>query len=162
MNLKVVAIAALFSSIVSTTAQAAGYDATVELRDGTSRIARHTTATTAPSAMPRRVTLESSAENPFTVVWKVVRRDPTAAVDGLVHFYVVKMDRQGQAPPPLEPSRVVLESAVTMDFPPGETSGGTQQFRVDGPGIYLVRVEIGADPDKPGSEDFAELELVAK
>jgi hypothetical protein len=106
--------------------------------------------------------MQAAADSQFTATWKVVRHAKDGTKDTLVHFYVVKVDRQGQAPPALDPSVVVLESALTMDFPTGEVAGGTQRFRVDGPGIYLVRIEAGGDPDKPGLEDFAEMELVVK
>jgi hypothetical protein len=149
--------------IACTAARGAGYDAALEVRDGKNvHSAKQGKSTTAPSTMARRVVFEGSVDGQFTAKWKIVRTDQTLVKDELVHIYVVKMERQGQAPPALEPSRVVIESAVTMDFPAGETAGGTQQFRVDGPGIYLVRVEVGADPEKPGIEDYAELELVVK
>jgi hypothetical protein len=106
--------------------------------------------------------VEGSADASFTAVWKVSRSAKTDTKDVLVHFYVVKTDRQGQAPPALEPGHVVIECALTMDFPPNQTSAGTQQFRVDGPGVYLVRIEAGADPEKPGTADYAEMELVVK
>jgi len=163
MKHRAIAIGALLVLLASAVAQGAGYDADIEVRDGkNAQSAKQSKPTTTPSTLAKRVVLEGSADSQFTAVWKVVRTDQTLTKDELVHFYVVKMDRQGQAPPALDPSHVVIESAVTMDFPPGEKAGGTQQFRVDGPGIYLVRVEAGVDPDKPGVEDYAELELVVK
>jgi len=163
VNYRSVAIVAAYILITCAAAHGAGYDAVLEVRDGKNgQTARQNKSSTAPSAMSRRVVLEGSTDDHFTATWKIVRKDQTTVKDELVHFYVVKMERQGQAPPALAPSRVVIESAVTMDFPAGETARGTQEFRVDGPGIYLVRVEVGTDPDKPGVEDYAELELVAK
>src|SRR5919201_573509 len=36
---------------------------------------------------------------------------------------------------------VVVESALTMDFKPGEKSTGGLSFQINTPGTYLVRVE---------------------
>jgi hypothetical protein len=49
-----------------------------------------------------------------------------------------------------------------MDFPKDKAAHGLQPFRISDPGVYLVRIEAGGDPDAPGKEDFAELELVVK
>ncbi len=112
--------------------------------------------------LAHRKVLQAAADGSFTLKWKVTGTAKDMAKDVVVHFYVVKLGHQGQAPPPLEPTQVVLEGAIRMDFPDGEAASGTQPFRLDEPGVYLLRVEAGGDPDKPGSADAAELELVAK
>ena len=139
----------------------AGFDAELSLSDGaTTQVAQSKTAAAEPKR--RRVTLEASADGSFTLTWKVVRTASDPAKDVLVHFFAVKLDRQGQMPPALEPERVVIEGALTMDFAAKDTAGGTQHFRVEGPGVYLIRVDAGSDPEKPGMEDLAEVELVTK
>ena len=55
-----------------------------------------------------------------------------------------------------------IECALTMDFAKDKTATGTHPFHMDSPGVYLVRIEAGGDPDKPGRQDYAEIELVAK
>lgn len=80
----------------------------------------------------------------------------------LVHFYVVKLERSGQAPPPLAPDRVIIEGAWTMDFEPGESSRATLPFRIDKPGVYLVRLETSPSSTPAAVEDFAEMELLIK
>lgn len=108
------------------------------------------------------MTLDALADGSFIATWKVTRTDAAEVKDVLVHFYVVKLDRAGQAPPALDPAKVTIESALTMDFANGKSSQATQQFRVDGPGVYLVRIEAGTDPDNPGQADYAEIELSLK
>jgi len=148
-------------------ARGAGYDVSLELSNGKDSA----TATSKPAGdgpvphvdpLAHRAVLQAAADGSFTLKWKVTRTAQDQAKDELVHFYVVKVEHQGQAPPPLEPTQVVLEGAVRMDFPNGDTATGTQPFRLEEPGIYLVCVEAGGDPDKPGTADAAELELVAK
>lgn len=156
-------VAAILPLIVGASAvQANGFSAELKVTDGkAAQSARsHRSDDAAPAS--RRATLEAPADGSFTASWKVTRTDSTEAKDVLVHFYVVKLDRPGQAPPALEPDKVAIESALTMDFAKGKDCAAAQQFRLDGPGVYLVRIEAGGDPDKPGREDFAEVELAVK
>lgn len=78
--------------------------------------------------------------------------------DVLVHFFVVREKKAGQAALPRLDKTVAVESALTMDFKTGAKSDGELDFVVDQPGAYLVRVETrGAGA---GSETFAALDLV--
>lgn len=158
LPLSVAFVALLFRS---PTAHATGFEAWLQVTDGKQTQSAHSGMKPDSAAASHRRTLETSGDGPFTAKWKVTRTDAVEAKDVLVHFYVVKLDRAGQSPPALEPSKVPIESALTMDFANGKTSTGSQQFRVE-PGLYLVRIEAGGDPDKPGQEDFAELELLVK
>ena len=160
--MKPTALCTLLILFLSLTARGAGFDCSLELSDGKGSQSTKSAADKGNTPMARRVVLEASADAMLTAKWKVIRSAKSEAKDVLVHFYVVKLDRQGQTPPPLEPKQVTVESALTMDFPQNEKATGSQPFRVDGAGVYLIRIEAGADPDKPGSEDFAEIELVAK
>ncbi|HSU68063.1 MAG TPA: hypothetical protein VLJ39_14395 [Tepidisphaeraceae bacterium] len=154
-------LCACFILLIVQAARGAGFECSLEASDGkTTQSAKPGSKDNSP--MGKRVVLEASAASAVTVKWKVVRAAKDQAKDVLVHFYVVKLTRAGQAPPPLDPKQVTVESALTMDFPAKETASGSQPFQVDGAGIYLIRIEAGADPDKPGMEDFAEIELVAK
>lgn len=143
-------------------AQAAGFEVELKLGDGKTTQSQKSKPASGPGESSHRITLESSVDAPFSATWKVTRTDPLEADDALVHFVVVKLDRQGQAMPPLEPDKVPIECALTMDFPKDKSATGTQPFHVDAPGVYLVRIEAGGDLDKPGQEDFAEIELVVK
>ena len=151
---------AMFSC--SALVHAAGFQVEIKLGDGKTTQSQKSKQASSPKQTDHRITLESSVDAPFTATWKVTRTDPVEAQDALVHFVIVKLDRPGQAVPPLEPGRVPIECALTMDFTKDKTATGTQPFHLDSPGVYLVRVEAGGDPDKPGQEDFAEVELVVK
>jgi hypothetical protein len=74
----------------------------------------------------------------------------------------MRIGRAGEAPPPLEPAKVAIESALIMDFPPTEASSATLQFKVQQPGVYLVRVEARPNSEEPGHEEYATMDLVVK
>lgn len=153
-------VLALFSCCALT--HAAGFQVELKLGDGKTTQSQKSKPASPPEKAIHRITLESSVDVPFSATWKVTRTNQVEAQDALVHFVVVKLDRPGQALPPLEPDRVPVECALTMDFAKDRTATGKQPFHVDSPGVYLVRIEAGGDPDKPGQEDFAEIELVVK
>jgi len=142
-------------------AHAAGFEASLSVSQGNTRQSTKTAATTR-GALERRVQLAGPPGARFTATWKMTRTAKDQADDVLVHFYVVKLDRPGEAPPPLDPNRVVIESALTMDFPSGEAASANQPFRIDEPGVYLVRIEIAIDTQHAAREDYAEMELVVK
>jgi len=116
----------------------------------------------AKPAAASRSTMEGKSGVLVTARWKVLSAATRPIKDVLVHFYVVRIARVGQAPPPLEPSGVLVESALTMDFDPGSTSQANINFRPEREGIYLIRIEAdhGSRPDE--SVSFAAMDLIVK
>lgn len=143
-------------------ARGAGYAVSLDVSDGTNKLSVHNDSPKPQPPDEKRPSMAGHADAQFTATWKVARRAKDEAKDVLVHFYVVRLDRAGQAPPALAPQRVPIESALTMDFPPGHSAGATLKFRVDQPGIYLVRVETRPGSDDSDHEDFAAMELAVK
>ena len=135
-----------------------GFAVNLELSEGKKHLSTESRQKSQPALGSHRESMNGSASSQFTLHWKVLRTAHDTSTDVLIHCYVVRLDRSGQASPALEPKRVVLESALTMDFPAGDSATATLPFRVDGPGVFLVRVEAGAGA--PG--DYAEVELMAK
>ena len=82
--------------------------------------------------------------------------------DALIHFYVVKIDKAGQNPPPLEPKVVVIETAQTLDFTADISASAELEFKPDKPGIYLVRVESQNTAEHAAHEHFAAMEIHVK
>ncbi|HZL38051.1 MAG TPA: hypothetical protein VFC78_22235 [Tepidisphaeraceae bacterium] len=114
------------------------------------------------NAIVKRPSLKAAAGARFTAKWKVSSGSKELMKDVLVHFYVVRIDKPGQMPPPLEPKSVVIESALTMDFAAKDITSGELQFRPLGAGIYLVRIEA-QDPAQPREREyFAAMDLVVK
>src|SRR5215472_13093050 len=68
-----------------------------------------------------RGTLTVKAGASLTVTWTMRNTATTATVKNvLVHFFVVKEPKAGQATVPKLNKDVVLESALTLDFKPGD------------------------------------------
>ena len=109
----------------------------------------------------KRPLLQVAAGEKLTAKWKAANTGPQPAVDVLVHFYVVRIEKPGQAPPPLEPHEVVIETAGTMDLPPAGSTSAELQFLPDRAGAYLVRIEIPVS-DQGGQAHYAAIDLVVK
>jgi len=147
---------------LTTTARGAGYEMSLKVSDGQHERAATTQLSERHGPGQSRLVLDGHAGAKFTATWKVARSARDEAKDVLVHFYVVRIGRAGEAPPPLEPAKVAIESALTMDFPHAEASSATLQFKVEQPGIYLVRVEARPNSEEPGHEEYAAMDLVLK
>ena len=126
--------------------------------------ADHHQATTNPAdphqvkPVAKRASMTVEAESKVIAVWKVTYIAKPPINDVLVHFYVVKIQRSGQAPPPLAPQQVLLESAQTMDFSTGTSTDAKMEVRPKEAGVYLVRLEA----EGAGETTAAEMELVVK
>jgi hypothetical protein len=111
-----------------------------------------------------RATLEVPIGKAITVTWKVAhidRRDPLK--DVVIHFFVVKEEKAGQAAIPKLDRDVIAESALTMDFKPGDKQTAELVIQMDVRGTYLLRIEsIGAAVGIGKHEDFAVLDLIVK
>src|SRR5207302_4377561 len=93
-----------------------------------------------------RAVLEAKAGKTVTVKWTVTSTAKQAVVkDVLIHFFVVKEEKLGQATVPALDKNVAVESALTMDFKPKDKAKGDLSFKIDTPGTYLLRLEtVGA------------------
>jgi len=110
-----------------------------------------------------RAILTAKAGIPITVKWTLKNTDPAATVnDVTVHFVAVKIDKPDQQTVPKLTKDVVAESALTMDFKPGDKSEGEVTFSVSKPGCYLLRVETKGAAGKNGQEPFAALDVVIR
>jgi hypothetical protein len=108
-----------------------------------------------------RAVLDLKAGQAVAVHWTLRRGTGQAAVKNvLVHIFVVREQAVGQATVPALNKDVAVESALTMDFRPGEKTEGDVTFTPDGAGAYLLRLEtIGAAAGAGGRECFAALDL---
>jgi len=152
-------IAFLFAIVSGSLLRAEEFRLSLEL----SQADRHQ-ATTNPAdpheikPVAKRPTITVEADSKLTAVWKVTYVAKPPMNDALVHFYVVRIQRPGQAPPPLAPQQVLLESAQTMDFIAGTSTDAKMEIRPKDSGVYLVRLEA----EGAGETSAAEMELVVK
>ena len=107
---------------------------------------------------PRPV-LKAKLNDPIKVQWIFQNTYPNKTIENvLIHFYVAREEKVGQkdvAPPGDD---VVLETACDLDFKPGAKVGARSTFKIDRPGVYLVRVE--SRQTKSDHEHFAAIDLV--
>jgi hypothetical protein len=156
--------AVLFCLAASMPARADHFAIDLEVKGPKSGRTVHTeTAGLGVKPKPRAV-LEIQARDKLTIKWTLTNTAPKDTVkDVLVHFYAVKIAKQGDPPPPKLDKDVLLETALTMDFKPKDKTEGELSLQVDKPGVYLLRLEtIGAAVGADGHEHFANLDLVAR
>jgi hypothetical protein len=137
-------------------------DLKVSVRAGT-KTAHADTAAIGVQPKPRGV-VDVRAGEKIAVAWTLRSSDAKNTYnDVLVHFFVVREEKAGQqAVPPLDKS-VAAESALTMDFKPGDRADATLEFTLESPGSYLLRLEtIGAAVGSDGHEHFAAMDLVVR
>jgi len=115
-----------------------------------------------------------SGKNPRPVV-KVKMREPVKVQymltniyphktleNVVVHFYVARQGKVAQKELPNlgDEQNVVLETAFEMDFKPGAKAGARTSFKIDTPGVYLIRVETRQT--QSDHEHFAAIDLVVE
>jgi hypothetical protein len=129
-----------------------------------SRTVHAQAATLGGAKSPSRPLLEGASGKPIAIHWTLTSTERSETFkDVLVHFFIVKEEKAGQQVVPKLDKQVEVESALTMDFKPGDKSQGEQTFQIDKPGVYLVRLEtVGAAVGGDGHEHFAALDLVIK
>jgi hypothetical protein len=131
--------------------------------DKHAKTAHAETAGLGVTAKPRAI-LELPAGKPIVATWSFTCTDKKESFkDVVIHFFVVKEEKAGQAAVPKLDQGVVAENAMTMDFKPKDKARGGLNFQIDKPGTYLLRVEtLGASVGTEGHEHFAALDLVVK
>jgi hypothetical protein len=108
-----------------------------------------------------RAVVMAAVEARITIQWTVRNADKAAtAKDVLLHFFVVREDRIGQAEVPKLTKGVVAEGALNMDFKPNDRTQGEVTFTVPQAGAYLVCVELKDSGGK--DEPSATLDLLVR
>ena len=147
----------LVTLLVVSSASAQTFTANLEVLDGS----RHELTTSqkaqaTPKIAAKRTQFEVKAGAKLQIRWKVTCISKDSFKDVLVHFYVVPIAKAGQAPPPLDPKIVKMESAQTMDFTNGVSTSAELGFSPDEPGVYLVQIEV------PDQQMSAAMDLTVK
>jgi len=107
---------------------------------------------------PRPV-LKARIHEPIRVNFLLTNVYPHKKLENVVvHFYIAAEKKAGQHDIPDLNHDVVTETAFEMDFKPGAKAGQRGTFRIDTPGVYLVRVETRNT--QSDHEHFAAIDLV--
>jgi hypothetical protein len=107
-----------------------------------------------------RAVVENQAGTPIKVAWTLTNSTQGELKNVVVHFFTVKEENLGQKTIPKLTKDVTAESALSVDFSPGEKARGGLTFTIDRPGFYLLRLETIGAPD--GQECFAAMDMVIK
>lgn len=108
---------------------------------------------------PRPI-VKAKVGDPIKVQYLFTNVYPNKTIkDVVVHFFVAQEGAVGQKElPNLEGEGLVIETAFDMDFRPGGHAGARTTFRIDRPGVYLVRVE--SRQTQSDHEHFSAIDLV--
>jgi hypothetical protein len=152
----------LLASSAAPAARASHFTIDLTTRAGKASQTAHA-ETAVPGARPKaRPVLEVKAGQRITAHWTLRNADAKATFkDVIVHFVAVREVALGQAAVPKLDKGVAAESALTMDFRPGDHSEGELSFTLDRPGSYLLRLETrGAAAGAQDHEHFAALDVL--
>src|SRR5438270_1441916 len=134
-----VALGIVEGLFLSAAAQAESFTIDLKVQSGKESRTAHAEPI-AIGAVPKvRQVLETKVGAAIKVAWTLTNTSPkTEMKNVLVHFFTVKEEMLGQRAVPKLTKDVSAESALTMDFGPGEKAKGTLTFTIDRPGFYLV------------------------
>lgn len=147
--------------LVATTARAEHAKITLDVESAGEKKTAYVDQTPPPTGKNPRPVLKVRAGRPIRAQWMFTNVYPNKTLQNVVmHFYVVKQSAVGQKELPPIGDDVTLETAFDMDFKPGAKAGGRHTFKIEEPGVYLIRVEsvqTGSD-----HEHFAAIDVVVE
>ena len=114
-----------------------------------------------PSGKNPRPVLKAKVGEPVKVQFMLTNVYPHKTLENVVvHFFVAKQGKVGQKDLPDLQGEVVTETAFEMDFKPGAKAGQKSSFRIEKPGVYLIRVET--NETQSDHEHFSAIDLVVE
>ncbi len=135
---------------------------TIHLEVKSGKEAKKVDSKVAPQADSRPVLTVQTAKR-IQVSWTVTASSKSTDKDVLIHLFVVRESKTGQAAVPKLDKDVPAETAMTMDFQPQDKASGTLEFQIDTPGTYLMRIETRGDAEGAAvPEQFVAIDLVVQ
>ena len=114
-----------------------------------------------PSGKNPRPVVKAKVGEPIKVQFMLTNVYPHKTLENVVvHFFVAKQEKVGQKDLPDLQGEVVTETAFEMDFKPGAKAGQKSTFRVDKPGVYLIRIET--NETQSDHDHFSAIDLVVE
>src|SRR5262245_8363156 len=137
------------------------FEVTLEVKTASSRQESRRAVPDLQGLLPKRPLLRLSAGEEVTLSWTVLALPGSygAFKDLTIHSYLVSEKEAGQDRPPSLAAGATLESALLMDFAPGDTAKGTFKVLLDEPGDYLVQVETLGVSASEAHEHSAQIDL---
>jgi hypothetical protein len=134
----------------------------IQLTVTTARESQTASWDTSPPEMgvnPRPV-VSGRAGDDVKVGWVMRSAFPHATMPGVqVHFYVVKATAVGQKTLPPRDAPHLVDTSFRMDFLPDYAARGQLTFRIEQPGVYLVRLTSEGTQKEHGHEHFSAVDL---
>ena len=113
------------------------------------------------SGKSKRPVATARAGDPVKVQFVFQNTYPHKTLENVVvHFYIVRETKVGQKELPDLSGDVVAETAFEMDFKPGAKAGQRSTFKINEPGVYLIRVETRNT--QSDHEHFSAIDLVVE
>jgi hypothetical protein len=155
-------VLALQLAYPASAAIASDFEMSLQVKSATQQASvKHTEESPSPNKPQTRPVFTSEPNETLVVTWTATNNAKETYQDVLIHCLVVAEKEPGQAALP-SLKDTVQESALTMDFKPGDSAKGEFSLAIDAPGAYLVRVETRNMLDKHHHEHYVALDLVRK
>ena len=161
LRLKAPVVVACHLAFLATTVIASDFEMSLQVKLAKQRAStKYTEEQPSPTRPHPRPVLTCEFNETLLVSWTATNNAKQATFqDVLIHCLVVAEKEPGQAGLP-SLKDAVQESALTMDFKPGDSATGEFSLKIDEPGTYLVRVETQNMLDKYDHECYVALDLV--
>lgn len=162
-SLQTVIVFVAAMALSSAWASAGDFELTLNVSAGSQNQSAQTpkSAASRPSTADRPALTVSAGEK-CVVAYKVTSVARQLLENALVHCFVVRIEKAGNPPPPLDPKLVILESALTMDFPTGSSTHAELELRPQRPGVYLVQIEASNGPEESERRASIAVDLIVK
>jgi hypothetical protein len=163
LRLKAAVVLAFPLAFLASTVIASDIEMSLQVKSAKQRVSvKHTEEQPSPKKPPPRPVFASKSNETLLVSWTATNSGKKATFeDVVIHCVVVAEKEPGQAVLP-SLKDTVQESALTMDFKPGDSATGQFSLVIDQPGTYLVWVETRNMFEKHNHEHYVALDLVCK
>jgi hypothetical protein len=161
---RVLCLSSILFGTVCSAARADHFAIDLDVQAAGKKAAAHAQAQGSGQKAKSRPVLHLQAGQRVAVKWLLTNTHTKATFkDVIVHFFVVREEHVGQQTVPKLGKTVQAESALTMDFRPGDKTRGEVSFVIDVPGAYLLRLEtVGAAVEPETHEHYSAIDLVVE
>ena len=149
------AVALLIGCCVRT-AQAEHFQIELTVETPREKVTSHSDTSPPPEGLNPRPVCHAKHGQPLVLQFFFTSNFPHGTKKSVGVHYFVRPQKDGATTQPAEPAGP--EGTFTMDFKPDGRVGLRQQFHIDKPGTYLVRVE--SQQSDSDHEHFSALDLV--
>ncbi len=163
MYLKAPLVFAIHLALFATAAMASDFQMSLHVKSAAQQASSKFTEEQPSSSKPRpRSVFTTTPKETLKISWSATNTTKqTTFQDVLIHCVLVAEKEAGQlgVPSLKDPEQ---ESAVTLDFKPGDVAKGEFSIKLAKPGVYLLRLETQNVLGKHDHDYYAELDLVCK